>query len=261
MPTFRGGRHENGQNFLTDTSTIDSIVSAVDHTTYPIVEIGPGNGALTRPLLGLNRPLTAVEIDGRAVARLRGSLPAGVELVHADFVRWRLPTTRHVIVGNLPFHLTTAILRKLLHCHSWEAAVLVVQWEVARRRAGVGGASMMTAQWWPWYEFTLHRRVSRRAFHPEPTVDGGLLVMTRRPVPLISPHDKAAYRQFVHTVFTSKGRGVAGILTQVVPRRRSGSIRRSLTHAGVRPNALPKDLSAEQWVSLFEALGRRGPRH
>lgn len=261
MPTYRGGRHEHGQNFLTDSTVIDAIIDIVDDTSGAIVEIGPGRGALTSPLQDLGRPLTAVEIDARTVEQLRGALATDVELVHADFVRWPLPTTPHVVVGNLPFHLTTSILRKLLHSSSTTTAVLLVQWEVARRRAGVGGATMMTAQWWPWIEFTLHRRVPRRAFRPEPTVDGALLVLARRPTALLAEHDRSAYRQFVHDVFTGRGRGMAAILATVVhPRRRAG-IRAVLARAGVRPDALPKDLTAQQWVALYSGLGlgRRDP--
>src|SRR5699024_2528239 len=93
--------------------------------------------------------------------------------------------------------------------------VLLVQWEVARRRAGIGGSSMMTAQWWPWIDFSLHGRVPRSAFKPAPSVDGGLLEMTRRPDPLLSPDARESYRQFVHDVFTSRGRGIGEILANV----------------------------------------------
>ncbi|GAA1571566.1 hypothetical protein GCM10009804_29930 [Kribbella hippodromi] len=161
-----------------------------------------------------------------------------------------MPRTEHVVVGNVPFHLTTAILRKLLHAPSWSRSVLLVQWEVARRRAGVGGATMMTAQWWPWFEFTLGGRVPRRALRPAPNVDGGLLVLTRRPEPLVAPTDRERYRQFVHDVFTRKGHGVAGILANLIG---GMDLARSLVaRAGVRPDALPKDLTVEQWVALFD---------
>ncbi|PAY22924.1 23S ribosomal RNA methyltransferase Erm [Dietzia natronolimnaea] len=259
MPTYRGGRHEYGQNFLTDTTVVDAIIDIVDDTSGPIIEIGPGRGALTTPLQTLGRPLTAVEIDSRRVEHLRRSLTADVDLVHADIVRWPLPTTPHVVVGNLPFHLTTAILRKVLHSSTTTTAVLLVQWEVARRRAGVGGATMMTAQWWPWIDFTLHRRVPRRAFQPEPTVDGAVLVLTRRSRPLLPDRDRAAYRRFVHAVFTGRGRGLTAILASVVPAPRRPAVRGAVARAGVAPGALPRDLTAPQWVALYTALGRRGP--
>ena len=69
MPTYRGGRHEHGQNFLTDPSTIATITRLVAATEGPIIEIGPGDGALTTPLAQLGRPVTAVEIDPRLARR------------------------------------------------------------------------------------------------------------------------------------------------------------------------------------------------
>ena len=175
MPTYRGGRHEHGQNFLTDPSIIATMTRLVAATDGPIIEIGPGDGALTSPVAQLGRPVTAVEIDTRLAQRLTQRLPSHVEVVADDFLTYRLPTSAHVLVGNLPFHQTTAILRRILHSPAWTDAIVLVQWEVARRRAGVGGATMMTAQWAPWFEFTLHSRVPARAFTPRPGVDGGIL--------------------------------------------------------------------------------------
>lgn len=256
MPTYRGGRHEHGQNFLTDHTTIDQLSRLVAKSTGPIVEIGPGQGQLTKELLKLDRPLTAVEIDSRLADRLASNSQSRdrkqVSIVNADFLHWRSPTTPHVVVGNVPFHLTTAILRKLLHDGTWTQAVLLVQWEVARRRAGIGGSSMMTAQWWPWIDFSLQGRVPRSAFKPVPNVDGGILVMTRRSHPLIAPDARKPYRQFVHDVFTGKGKGIGEILANVSSALGRRGAHQLLRREGILPSSLPKDLSAEQWARLFE---------
>lgn len=256
MPTYRGGRHEHGQNHLTDRAVISRICGLVAETDGPIIEIGAGHGALTEPLLRLDRPLTAVEIDAAAVKRLRRLDAPRLQIVHADFVTWRLPRRPHVVVGNLPFHLTTAMLRKLLHTPTWSRAVLLVQWEVARRRAGVGGASMMTAQWWPWVDFELHGRIPRHAFRPAPNVDGGLLTMTRRPKPLVPDSEREAYRRFVHSVFTGRGRGLAAIVAKATRTRDLRRVRTWIGRAGPKPDALPKDLDAAQWASLFGEIRR-----
>ena len=148
MSTYGYGRHEHGQNFLTDHKIINSIVDLVKQTSGPIIEIGPGSGALTHPISRLGRAITAVEVDAKLAAKLtKKTASASVEVVHDDFLNFPLPATPCVIVGNIPFHLTTAILRKLLHAPAWTDAVLLMQWEVARRRAGVGASTMMTAQW------------------------------------------------------------------------------------------------------------------
>lgn len=260
MPTYSHGRHEHGQNFLTDPRVVADVVERVAATAGPLVEIGPGDGALTAPLLGLGRSMTAVEIDGRLAAGLRRRFGERLHVVHTDALRYRLPATPHVVVGNLPFHLTTALLRRLLHAPGWTDAVLLVQWEVARRRAGVGGATMMTAQWAPWVEFTLGRRVPAAAFSPRPGVDGGVLVLRRRPRPLLAPGERKRFQAVVHRVYTGRGHGIAEILvrTRLVGRARDAHA--WCRSAGVTPGTLPARLTVEQWVSLFEATGASPPR-
>ncbi|HIY24099.1 MAG TPA: 23S ribosomal RNA methyltransferase Erm [Candidatus Brachybacterium merdigallinarum] len=258
MPTYGGGRHEHGQNFLTDHRLIARIIDLVARTDGPIVEIGPGHGALTRDLQELHRPLTAVEIDAKNVRRLERRLRPEVELIHGDFLRWRMPEEPHVVVGNLPFHQTTAMLRRVLHAPGWTHAVLLVQWEVARRRAGVGGATMMTAQWWPWVDFSLEGRVPSTAFTPAPTVDGGILTMRRRRDALVPVREQKRYREFVHAVFSGRGHGLVAVLTHLVPPRRRQEVKARLAREAISPTALPKDLVAEQWAMLYAAMTEWG---
>lgn len=255
MPTHHGGRHEHGQNHLTDTRVLSRIVDLVRDTDGPLLEIGPGTGALTLPLQDLGRPLTAVEVDGRRVQHLRRRVDPRVRIVHGDVLDHAFPGESHVVVGNLPFHLTTAVLRTLLHAPAWTDAVLVVQWEVARRRAGVGGASMMTAQWWPWVDFRVHERIPARAFAPVPGADAGLLTLRRRETPFVHPARQAGYRSFVHRVFTGRGRGIEAVLAGVVGPARRPAVRRRLGGEGIHPMALPKDLTAAQWAGLFDEFG------
>jgi 23S rRNA (adenine-N6)-dimethyltransferase len=248
------GRHEHGQNFLHDRDVINAIVEIVAYTDGPILEVGAGDGALTLPLQRLGRPLTAVEIDTRRATRLAKRTTPSTHVVDADFLNYRLPRAPHVIVGNLPFHLTTAMLRRILHGPGWTDAVLLVQWEVARRRAAVGGATMMTAQWWPWFEFTLVRRVSADSFRPRPSVDGGVMTVRRRADPLIDFKDRRRYQSMVHQVFTGRGHGIAQILDRgPLPR----NTRQWLRDNKIRASALPRDLSATQWADLFASSSGR----
>ncbi|MEV0443939.1 23S ribosomal RNA methyltransferase Erm [Streptomyces spectabilis] len=258
-PTYRHGRHELGQNFLTDRATIDAFVGLVARTRGPIVEIGTGDGALTLPLQGLGRSLTGIEIDARRAARLARRTRPSTTIVTADFLRYPMPSTPHVLVGNLPFHETTPMLRRILRTPAWTDAVLLVQWEVARRRAGVGGATLMTAQWWPWYAFTLVRRVPAGAFRPRPNVDGGLLTIARRDRPLVDRAALKAYQDLVHRVFTGRGRGLPQIVATACPGLPRRGVQEWLGRHGLGPARLPKDLTAPQWAELY-ALGAVGRR-
>jgi 23S rRNA (adenine-N6)-dimethyltransferase len=251
MPAYRAGRHELGQNFLTNRATINTIVDLVATTDAPIIEIGSGRGALTLPLQSLGRPITAIEIDRQQARALRSHVGSTTTVVHGDFLKFRLPTTPHTIVGNLPFHLTTTILRRILRAEAWTAAILLVQWEVARRRAAVGGATMMTAQWWPWYDFDLVARVPASSFTPRPTVDAGLMTISRRRVPLVDPTKSGRYAAFVHAVFTGSGHGLHQILPRVVEAPVKSPVEKWLANQRFRRTPLPRDLTAEQWSELF----------
>lgn len=254
MSTYRAGRHELGQNFLTDRKTVNAIVDLVSRTEGQIIEIGSGSGSLTLPLQTLRRPLTAIEIDPRHAQILRQRVHQRTTIVRGDFLRYPLPRAPHTLVGSLPFHQTTAILRHILHAEHWTTAVLLVQWEVARRRAGVGGATMMTAQWWPWYEWQLARRVPASAFEPQPGVDAGLLTVTRRTVPLVDPTVRPRYSAFVHSVFTGKGHGLHQILPRLAGPKAKAAVTKWLVGQRLWGTPLPRDLSPGQWAELFEIV-------
>lgn len=257
-----GGRHELGQNFLVHRPTALRIVDLVRRTSGPILELGAGDGALTAALVPLGRPLTAIDIDEHRVRRLRRALP-GVRVEHADALSRAIDAP--VVVGNIPFHLTTPILRRLLRERAWTDAVLLTQWEVARKRAGVGGGTMLTAQSGPWFEFRLEGRVPSHCFSPRPSVDGGVLAVSRRRAPLVADRERRLYERFVSAVFTGSG----GALDRVL-RRASGvdapTVRRAMDAARVPSGRLPRDLTAEQWAGLWDVLrpdgggpsGRRG---
>jgi len=242
-----GGRHELGQNFLHHQPTIDRIVALVRDLPGPVLEIGAGDGAVTEPLSRLGRDVLAVELDEHRARRLQQRLPA--VRVHAGDAM-HVPFDREVVVGNVPFHLTTPILRRLLDSEGWAHAVLLTQWEVARKRAGVGGGTMMTAQAAPWFAFALHGRVPAHAFRPMPSVDGGLLVVQRRLRPLVATRERHRYERFVRTVFTGRGRGLAAVLRRM-PGGSPASGGAALREAGIPRDALPRDLSPEQWGALW----------
>lgn len=253
-----GGRHELGQNFLTHRRTLDTISSLVAATSGAILELGAGDGALTRILAASGRPLTAIEIDEHRAHRLARALP-NVAVVAADALRHRLDAP--VIVGNIPFHLTTPILRRLLDEPGWRHAVIVTQWEVARKRAGVGGRTMMTAQTAPWFDFALHGRVPSWGFQPRPSVDGGVLAIHRRASPLLPESERRDYESFVRATFTGRGRGIIGILRQSCG---VSAVRaqQTLRGAGIPAEALPRDITPQQWAALWRGIRdrRRNPQ-
>ena len=255
------GPHEMGQNHLVNPRVAARIVELIDSAgePFPIVEWAAGRGAITRPLSRLGRPIEAVELDPRSIARLRQAVGRGVTVRQGDILRHAPPRHPYDLVSNVPFHLTTPILRRLLRMRDWRRAVLLTQWEVARKRASVGGTTLLTAQWWPWYEFTLDIRAPAASFAPRPSVAGGILVIDRRHDALLPTGEQRAYQQFVASVFSGRGRGIAEIL------RRHGLSGRVVvtwrrTH-GVGERYLPRDLAAPAWVDAYRRVPRSPRGH
>ena len=247
------GRHERAQNFLVDRSIVDRVVELVAPRPGVIVEWGTGDGAITLGLDALERPLLGIEIDRGRALKLGRKVGPHACIKEGDILR-HAPPEGAVIVSNVPFHLTTPILRHLLASRSWNAAVLITQWEVARKRAGVGGATQLTAQWWPWYSFTLDRRISSDAFRPRPSVDAGLLIIERRRGPLLADSEQPPYARWVARVFASRGRGLADILVRnTVPRPLAEELARRRSGRRDPSAALPRDLRADDWVAAYRA--------
>ena len=114
---------------------------------------------------------------------------------------------------------------------------------------------MLTAGWWPWYEFMLGKRVPAAAFAPVPTVDGGILVIRRRPSPLIASAERKDYQDLVRQAFTGPGRGLPAVLWGHLPER---VVRDWLSGEHLDGRTLPRDLKADHWASLFHLYRESG---
>ena len=252
----RSRRKNYGQNFLVDDAIIADFIDRCARTRGPILEIGPGAGALTEKLAQLDRPITAVEIDPRLAARLKKRLPA-VDTINADFLRYEIPETTGAVVGNVAFNISTAVLRKLFQSPNWEDAVLILQWDVARRRSGVHGTTLLSAQVSPWFTFRLGPRIPAQAFHPRPAVDAGVLEIRRRPNPRIPLSQAENFQAMIERIYTGRGNGIAEILArQRLVKDAKGWCRRQ----AINPKTLPPQVPVDAWIDLFETTGASPPK-
>ncbi len=230
-------RRELGQNFLSNRSTTRRIARALKPSPHPVVELGAGRGALTRELVELDRPVIAVELDARWAQRLAAELPQ-VRLHRCDMREFRVPPWPHAVVGNLPFGITTSMTRSLLISPNWTEAVLLVQHEVARKRAR--GGSQLNAQWSPWFEFRLLGEVPAHHFRPIPACSGGILHITRRQ--LLPAASRSSYQDFVQAVYQARGRSLAEKVRNVTGHRLHD----------LPP--LPRDLAPRAWARLYRRV-------
>jgi 23S rRNA (adenine-N6)-dimethyltransferase len=198
-------RRRLGQNFLRP-EIADRIVAEADFRPGELViELGAGLGAITIALARRQVDVVAVEIDPVWAERLRDrareALNDKVRVVEGDFLSLSLPSRPFRVIGSLPFGHTTDVLCRLLDDPylALERADLIVQWEVARKRAALPSSTLRSATWVPWWEFRLGRHVPATAFRPVPRVDSGVLTITRRQPPLLPPAMARLYSEFVRS--------------------------------------------------------------
>ena len=196
-------RRRLGQNFLQPDLAEALVADCAFSPGDLVVEIGPGRGACSFALARRGVRVIAVEADPVWATQLRRDVRrrglTTIEVVNADALRFELP--RHVfrVFGSLPFGATTAMLRRLLGdpLSSLQRADVVVQWEVARKRAASPPSTALSTTWAPWWTFELGRRIPGTAFRPVPRVDAGMLHVVRREPPLLPTRLAIAYGEFI----------------------------------------------------------------
>jgi 16S rRNA (adenine1518-N6/adenine1519-N6)-dimethyltransferase len=120
-----------GQNFLRNPRAARDIAAALQPGGDDLIlEIGPGDGALTRELVSLGRPLRAIEIDPELAARLRVAFGEKIDLVEGDATDAPLPEVPFRAAGNLPYNVATPILRRVITNSNCRRAVFMLQKEV-----------------------------------------------------------------------------------------------------------------------------------
>ena len=251
-------RKRFGQHFLVDRETIARIVSAIDprHEDH-IVEIGPGLGALTAPLLERVGHLHVVELDRDLSERLRERYPAGRLAVHqADALRFdfsALPAPLRV-VGNLPYNISTPLL-----FHLADAATrckdlhFMLQQEVVERMIAnpadseYGRLSVMLQ-----YRFRLERlfSVPPGSFRPPPKVHSAVVRLVPRPLSELDALDEAGFSKVVARAFSMRRKTLRNNLSGLI----SAS---ELEVLGIDPGERAQTLSVAAFVTIANRVGQR----
>lgn len=250
-------RRRYAQHFLRSNALAGELVREADVSRGELViEIGAGGGALTAELARRAGQVHAYEIDTRwadALARRLARHP-NVVIVEGDALAAPFPSEPFRVLANLPFNRTTDVLRHLLDDPRvpLTRADLLVEWDVAQKRARVAPSTFLGVVWGASYELAAVRRLHASAFAPPPPIDAGLLRVVRRLRPLVAPAEVKAYRGLVGSVFACP-RPLRRALRERVGQRRFKQLARA---HGFAPDARARDLDAYQWAALYAAVRR-----
>lgn len=252
------------QHFLTDRNIVRKIIAAVDPgPTDLILEIGPGDAALTDDLVAAAGAVCAVEIDPVAAGTLTSRYAGDPRftLVHGDFLEFDIGSITIPegwtlkIAGNIPYSITTPILERLYTASRWSRAVIMLQREVAQRmlaRPGTAAYSRLTL-WTNFYStVTLVCIVSRSCFRPKPAVDSAVIRLEPNLAYTGYRHRErlfsviaAAFSQRRKTLVNSLHSRL-GIAKEIVER--------AAREVGLKKTTRPEELSLQDFMKIVEIL-------
>jgi 16S rRNA (adenine1518-N6/adenine1519-N6)-dimethyltransferase len=260
-----------GQNFLLDTTALDQIVAAADLLpTDTVLEIGPGLGTLTTRLASQAGHVVAVELDDRLIALLRADFAdqPHVQIVHGDILTFApselladqlsQSTAGYKVVANLPYYITSAVLRHLLEAAVPPTlAVVMVQKEVAERICAQPGALSILAVSVQFYAVPrIVQVVPAAAFYPAPKVDSAVLRLDLRPQPAVTDISPQAFFRVVRAGFGQKRKQLINSLGAGLGLPKS-AIQSALTIAAIDPTRRAETLTLDEWGQLCRALAMR----
>jgi 16S rRNA (adenine1518-N6/adenine1519-N6)-dimethyltransferase len=252
-------RKRFGQNFLVASGVIAQIVAAIaPQPGDNLVEIGPGLGALTNPLLDRLQHLHVVEIDRDLIARLRGNFPAKRLTIHeGDALKFDFGVLAKSlggdlrIVGNLPYNISTPLL---FHFAEYAASVrdmhFMLQKEVVERMvAAPGGAEYGRLSVMLQYRFAMELLfiVSPDAFDPAPKVESAIVRMTPLPATSLAAREETQFARVVSAAFGQRRKMLRNTLRELIGEEQ-------LVALDIKPTARAEELGVTDYVRIANAL-------
>ncbi|MEX2528444.1 MAG: 16S rRNA (adenine(1518)-N(6)/adenine(1519)-N(6))-dimethyltransferase RsmA [Gemmatimonadota bacterium] len=271
MASFRPKR-SLGQNFLVDGNLQRKIVDALDPEPDDIVlEVGPGQGALTRHLLGRVGRLVLVELDDELVQRWQAEAaarpPGEVEVIHRDILKLSLADVhpeagRLRVIGNIPYNITAPLLFHLLERPRPQDILVMVQREVARRimaPPGGGEYGALSVGIRSVADVVRVAEVPRTAFRPAPRVDSTVVRITPHHPPRLDEDAETALRTLTRAAFQWRRKQLQRILRDHPDLRLDPRLLPAMEETLGRPLTLrPEALSPDEFVRLSGFLRTAG---
>jgi len=253
-----------GQSFLADPAVLGRIVAAADLSPdEAVVEVGAGLGTLTRLLADQAGQVVAVELDDQLVEILKERLAdlPNVRIVHGDILSmsdFGFPHHEYKVVGNLPYYITSAVLRRFLEAKPRPRLMVVtVQREVAERIvARPPDMSLLAVSVQFYGQPRIAARIPAGAFYPPPKVDSAVMRIDVGEQPMVQVGegiDEAAFFRVVRAGFSQKRKMLRNALSAglALPPVR---VEEALARAGIDPRRRAETLGLQEWAEVTRYL-------
>ncbi len=260
-----------GQHFLIDGEVLQLIASAAELTPADvIVEVGPGLGVLTRELARKAGWVVAIELDNKLVALLQQTLASfnNVTIINGDVLRIepgallnqpkaRFPqaTDSYKVVANLPYYITSPVLRHFLEASAKpQTMIVMVQKEVAEAIvAKPGQMSLLSVSVQLYGEPRIISYVPAQCFYPAPEVDSAILRIDLYPQPAVAVDDEGSFFGLVRAGFAAPRKQIGNSLAQGLGRAK-GEVLSLLERADIASQRRAETLTLEEWARLWQVF-------
>ena len=277
-----------GQNFLRDESVIENIIESADLSADDVViEVGPGEGVLTKKLAGISKKVIAIEKD-ESLAEMTAhnfqfsisnfqsisndpilNFENKVAIIMGDILQFDLgkilkanKITKYKVVANLPYYITSPILRYFLENELPPSEMIVmVQKEVAERivdKPGQMSILAVSVQYYAKAEYLF--TVKRDSFEPSPKVDSAVIrIKTLKQKNIKTINQKEETRDFFRIVkagFSAKRKTLANNLSNSLHKDKK-EIENILSQSGFAPTVRAQELSVEDWKKLEKVISHQ----
>ena len=247
MPITHPFRKKWGQNFLRDPNIITKIIDSLEpDKNDDILEIGPGDGALTDILINRVGHIHTVEIDPLLIKHLKEKEYTNVAIHEGDILEWdisQLPKGVKII-GNLPYYISSPILFRFLEIKTWERMVLMFQKELAERIVSQEGSKSygrISIMCQIYCDVQIEFTVSRNVFQPKPDVDSAVLSFYPKDVDLPNPN---LFSTFIKQSFSQRRKKLKNNLPQTY---KAGLLDK---WADMRP----EEINPSEFVEIFNTI-------
>lgn len=253
-----------GQHWLNDRASLEAVADGAEVGQGDVVlEIGPGQGTLTKILLDRGAVVTAVELDEKLADQLKRDFPSpNLTVVKNDILTFDLTSLPlgYKVVANIPYYLTSNLLRVLNESSNPPSAIsLLVQKEVAQRVcAKPGQMSLLSVSVQFYCDCSLGMIVPAKFFTPPPKVDSQILKLVRHAQPLFQDVETKKFFRLVKAGFANRRKTLLNSLAAglQLPKDQVSQI---IANAGLKPNMRPQELSLSDWRELYEAVNLATP--
>ncbi|MCF7619305.1 23S ribosomal RNA methyltransferase Erm [Bacillus sonorensis] len=250
----------SGQHLIHNKGLLKDIVNIAHISESDLVlELGAGKGAITNVLSSRARKVLAVENDQKFIKKLKQLEMKNTVIIEQDILKISLPREHFLVVSNIPYAITTPIMKMLLNNPSsgFQRGVIVMEKGAAKRFTSNFVKDPYIIAWKMWFDIRYVKGITRKNFSPPPKVDSAMITINRKADPIVPISDSLIFWGLADYVLKNPQISIDLALRGVFTPPQIKHLKRNLRIKDEDPVAT---LSEQQWGFIFETMLKHVPK-